>query len=327
MEKQTVLVVGGAGYIGSHICKALYFAGENPVAFDNLIYGHKDFVKWGKFEKGDLLDQEKVCDVIKKYKPGVVFHFAAFAYVGESVTDPEKYYKNNVIGTLNLLGAMKKFGVNKIIFSSTCATYGIPKEIPITETHVQNPINPYGRSKLFIERILKDFDIAYGIKSVVLRYFNAAGADPDCEIGEDHDPETHLIPIALDVALGKRKELCVFGKDYDTKDGTCVRDYIHVSDLAAAHLLALKYLGKENKSNYFNLGNGNGFSVLDVIDSVKRITNKAMPIVFSDRRIGDPDVLVGSSIKARTILQWQPEYDSLDQIVEHAWKWHQKRFD
>ena len=326
MIGKNVLVVGGAGYIGSHICKALHAQGVVPVVYDSLVYGHEDFVKWGPFERGDILDYERLVEVIKKYRPEAVFHFAAFAYVGESVINPEKYYRNNFVGALNVLSAMRDYNVKNIVFSSTCATYGVPVEISMTESHPQYPINSYGRSKLFVEGMLKDFDIAHGIKSVSLRYFNAAGADPDGEVGEDHNPETHLIPIALDVALGKRKQICIFGSDYETPDGTCVRDYIHVSDLADAHIKAFEYLKKGGKCSAFNLGNGNSFSVREVVEAVARVTNKEISVVEERRRAGDPPTLIGSSELAREELGWVPKYQSLDTIVEHAWMWHQKRF-
>jgi len=254
-----------------------------------------------------------------------VMHFAAYAYVGESVEKPSKYYHNNVAGTLTLLESMRSCGIDKIIFSSTCATYGMPEQIPIPEDHVQNPINPYGRTKLMIEWILKDFAAAYNMRFVSLRYFNAAGADPDAEIGEDHDPETHLIPLVLDVASGKRSQVTIFGTDYDTYDGTCIRDYIHVSDLANAHLLALEYLRNGGESDVFNLGNGNGFSVREVIETALKIKRCKIPCIESDRRPGDPPVLIGSSDKIKKILGWSPVLNNLDLIMKTAWRWHQAR--
>jgi UDP-glucose 4-epimerase len=252
-------------------------------------------------------------------------HFSAYAYVGESVTDPAKYYRNNVVGTLTLLEAMLAASVNKFVFSSTCATYGVPQIIPIPENHPQNPINPYGATKLMVERILSDFDTAYGLKSVIFRYFNAAGADPNGKLGEDHNPETHLIPLVLQTALGKRESISVFGTDYPTADGTCIRDYIHVNDLADAHVLGLEYLLRGGDSEVFNLGNGNGFSVKEVIETAKSITGRDIKVVECDRRPGDPPVLIGSSDKARKILNWQPQYSSLKEIITHAWQWHQQR--
>ena len=272
----TVLVTGGAGYIGSHTCKLLRKAGYQPVVYDDLIYGHRNFAKWGPFEEGDIADVRRLYEVLDKYRPDAVLHFAAFAYVGESVEDPAKYYRNNVIGSITLLEAVHRAGIEKFVFSSTCATYGIPKEIPISEDHPRHPINPYGRSKLMIENILEDFNKAYGIRSISLRYFNAAGADPDCEIGEDHTPETHLIPLVLDVAAGKRSHVCIHGDDYDTPDGTCIRDYVHVSDLADAHVLALQALEAGRGNDAFNLGNGQGFSVREIIDAAEKVTGKSI---------------------------------------------------
>ncbi len=322
-----VLVTGGAGYIGSHACKALEAAGYSPVTYDNFRYGHRQAVRWGPLEEGDIGDRERLETVIRKYDPAAVMHFAAYAYVGESVENPAKYYRNNVAGSLTLLESMKNCGVDKIIFSSTCATYGMPEQIPIVEDHPQNPINPYGRSKLMIEWMLQDFAKAYGINFVSLRYFNAAGADPDGEIGEAHDPETHLIPLVLDVALGKRAHLDVFGTDYDTADGTCIRDYIHVTDLANAHVMALEYLFHDKQSTAFNLGNGHGFSVREVIETAGKVTGRAITCREADRRAGDPPVLIGSSEKIKRILGWQPLFKRLQDIITTAWQWHQKIID
>lgn len=319
-----ILVCGGAGYIGSHINKLLHIEGYETVVFDNLVYGHRKAVKWGKFEQGDLSKMEDIEKVFQKYHIDAVFHFAAYAYVGESVYEPEKYYYNNVSNTLNLLHVMKKYGCNKIIFSSTCATYGEVDRVPITEDMPQNPVNPYGATKFMVERIFKDYHSAYGLQFVVLRYFNAAGADPEGEIGESHDPETHIIPLVLDAASGKREDIKVFGTDYDTPDGSCVRDYIHVYDLATAHLLALHHLEAGKKSDFFNLGNELGTSVLDIIDSVKRVTGKQFTVTTADRRAGDPARLVGSSRKAQEVLGWKSIYTDIDKIVEHAWKWHER---
>ena len=318
-----ILVCGGAGYIGSHINKQLNLEGYETVVFDNLKYGHKEAVKWGDFVLGDLANQEEIDAVFDKYSIDVVFHFAAYAYVGESVEHPEKYYYNNVVNTLNLLKAMRSHGCSKIIFSSTCATYGEPERVPITEDMPQNPINPYGMTKLTVERIFQDYSKAYGLQFVVLRYFNAAGADPDGQIGESHNPETHIIPLVLDAASGKRSDIKVFGTDYDTPDGSCVRDYIHVSDLASAHLLALHHLERGGASDFFNLGNAHGTSVLEVVDSVKRVTGKTFSVTIADRRPGDPAKLVGSSDKARRVLGWKPVYGDIDTIVAHAWYWHE----
>ena len=319
-----ILICGGAGYIGSHINKLLSEKGYETIVYDSLIYGHREAVKWGTFIQGDLEDEKALERVFSENKISAVFHFAAFAYVGESVTDPEKYYFNNVSNTLKLLRVMKKYNCNKIIFSSTCATYGEPEQIPITEDMPQNPINPYGTSKLMVERIFRDYERAYGLQFVVLRYFNAAGASPEGCIGESHTPETHLIPLVLDAASGKREDIKVFGTDYETPDGSCVRDYIHVTDLASAHYLALQYLENGGRSDFFNLGNEKGTSVLEVIEAVRRVTGKEFQVTLTDRRPGDPAKLVGSSQKARKILGWTPIYGDIQTIVEHAWRWHQK---
>ena len=316
-----ILVCGGAGYIGSHINKQLYKEGYETIVFDNLIYGHREAVKWGTFVKGDLKNIEDIEAIFQKYEIEAVFHFAAFAYVGESVQEPEKYYYNNVVNTLNLLQVMKTYDCKKIIFSSTCATYGEPERIPITEDMIQKPINPYGATKLMVERILQDYQKAYGLEYVVLRYFNAAGADPEGEIGESHNPETHIIPLVLDAASGKREDIKVFGTDYDTPDGSCVRDYIHVYDLATAHVLALHHLEAGKESLFLNLGNEAGTSVLEVISAVKKVTGKEFKVTLDERRAGDPAKLVGSSRKAQEILGWKPIYGNIDVIVEHAWKW------
>ena len=319
-----ILVCGGAGYIGSHINKQLHEEGYETIVFDNLIYGHKEAVKWGKLVVGDLKNMDEIEAVFKNNQIDAVFHFAAYAYVGESVDHPEKYYYNNVANTLNLLHVMMKYGCNKIIFSSTCATYGEPEKVPITEDMPQNPINPYGATKLMVERIFQDYHKAYGLQYVVLRYFNAAGADPDGEIGENHNPETHIIPLVLDAASGKRPDIKVFGTDYDTPDGSCIRDYIHVYDLATAHLLALHHLEAGKESQFFNLGNEKGSSVLEVVDSVKRVTRRNLKVTLTDRRPGDPAKLVGSSQKAQEVLGWKPIYGDIDAIVGHAWKWHEE---
>ena len=324
LKTKVVIVTGGAGYIGSHACKALANAGYTPIAYDNLVYGHEWSVKWGPFEQGDILDRIRLDEVIEKYNPAAIMHFAAYAYVGESVEQPGKYYHNNVSGSLTLLEAMRDHGIPNFIFSSTCATYGEPQQIPIPEDHKQAPINPYGHSKLMIEQMLSDFDTAHNLKSVSLRYFNAAGADPDGDTGEDHDPETHLIPLVLDAAIGKRSSIIIFGDDYDTPDGTCIRDYIHVTDLADAHVKALKYLEQGGITTKFNLGNGTGFSVKDVIDTAQKVTGKDIPVVIGKRRPGDPPRLVGDAARIRNELNWTPEYADLDTIIETAWKWHQR---
>lgn len=320
----SVLICGGAGYIGSHINKLLSQKGYETIVYDNLIYGHREAVKWGKFIEADLADKVSLEKVFSENKIDAVFHFAAFAYVGESIKEPAKYYFNNVCNTINLLDMMRKYECNKIIFSSTCATYGIPEKLPITEEMPQAPINPYGATKLMVERIFKDYAKAYGLKYAALRYFNAAGADPDAEIGEAHDPETHIIPLVIDAAYGKRPDIKVFGSDYPTRDGTCIRDYIHVTDLAQAHLLALEYLDNGGKSDFFNLGNENGTSVLEVINSVKKVTGKNIKVILTDRREGDPPVLVGSSKKAQSILGWKPQFADIDVITTHAVNWFLK---
>ncbi|ACF12520.1 UDP-glucose 4-epimerase [Chloroherpeton thalassium ATCC 35110] len=322
----TVLITGGAGYIGSHAVRRLKQAGYKTLVLDNLVYGHSEFVEADELIIGDLENTKLLNQVFSKHKIQAVMHFAAYAYVGESVQNPAKYYRNNVASTLNLLDAMLAYKVKKFIFSSTCATYGEPDEIPITETHPQRPINPYGQSKLMVEKILDDYDHAYDLRSVRLRYFNAAGADPDGGIGEDHDPETHLIPLVLDAALERRAHISMFGTDYDTPDGTCVRDYIHVTDLAEAHVLGLKYLENGGKTDFFNLGNGNGFSVKEVIETARKITGKEIPAKIAPRRPGDPASLVGSSEKIKSALGWKPQFPDLPAIIETAWQWHKTRF-
>ena len=318
-----ILVCGGAGYIGSHTNKELNVRGYETVVFDNLVYGHREAVKWGEFVHGDLANIEDIEKAFEGRRIDAVIHFAAFAYVGESVKEPEKYYFNNVSNTLNLLSVMRKHGCDKIIFSSTCATYGEPEKTPITEDMPQNPINPYGATKLMVERILKDYRAAYGINFAVLRYFNAAGCDPEGEIGESHTPETHIIPLVLDAASGKREDIKVFGTDFPTHDGSCIRDYIHVTDLADAHIKALEYLNCGGESDFFNLGNAKGTSVLEVVDAVKRVTGKSFKVTLADRREGDPAILVGSAEKAAEILGWVPQYGDIDTIVSHAWNWHE----
>jgi len=321
-----ILVTGGAGYIGSHVCKALKEKGFEVVVFDNLERGHRDFVRWGLLEEGDLLEMAALGNVFKKHKPSAIMHFAAYAYVGESVTNPAKYYRNNVIGSLNLVEAARAHGVENIIFSSTCAVYGIPGAVPITEKMPLNPINPYGNTKLAIERLLEDYGSAYGMKSVRLRYFNAAGADPDGETGEDHSPEPHLIPLALSAALGRRDDITVYGDDYDTPDGTCLRDYIHVTDLAEAHVRALEYLLKGGETTAINLGNSQGHSVKEVIDTVKRVSQRDFRVRVGPRRPGDPPSLIGSNKMAEKVLGWRPQRSELKTIIEDAWRWQVKRF-
>jgi UDP-arabinose 4-epimerase len=323
---KAVLVTGGAGYIGSQTCKALSNAGYLPVAFDNLIYGHAWAVKWGPLELGDILDRNRLDEVIAHYNPVAIVHFAAFAYVGESVTDPGKYYRNNVAGSLNLIEAARDHCINNFVFSSSCATYGVPEQMPIREDTPQNPINPYGASKLMVERILSDFSRAHPLRSIALRYFNAAGADPDNEIGEEHDPETHLIPLAIGAAAGKREALTIFGTDYDTPDGTCVRDYIHVADLADAHVKALEALRGGAPSGAYNLGLGRGFSVREVIAAAEHETGFKVPAVSGDRRAGDPAMLVSDPSRAREALGWHPQFTELSEILRTAWAWHKQRY-
>ncbi len=319
-----ILVTGGAGYIGSHAAKAASLQGHDVLVLDNLSYGHREFAKWGSFEEADLADLPRLHQIFAQYPIKAVMHFAGFAYVGESVTNPAKYYANNLANTLNLLEAMRKACVDKFIFSSTCATYGIPDQTPITEDHPQRPINPYGKSKLMVEQILQDYSSAYNLRYVALRYFNAAGADPDGELGEWHNPETHLIPLALDAAVGKGEPLSIFGTDYPTDDGTCIRDYIHVTDLADAHLKALDYLCSQGSSLALNLGNGHGFSVKQVVETVEQITGKKVPVKLAGRRAGDPPILIGSAEKAKSVLGWLPQHSGLNEIITTAWKWQQK---
>ncbi|WP_199302823.1 UDP-glucose 4-epimerase GalE [Oscillatoria sp. FACHB-1406] len=328
MVQPTILVTGGAGYIGSHAVLALQNAGYNVVILDNLVYGHRDIAETAlkaELIEGDTNDRALLDKLFSSRKIDAVMHFAAYAYVGESVEAPDKYYRNNVVGTLTLIEAMQAAGINKFVFSSTCATYGVPETVPIPEDHPQNPINPYGMSKLMVEKILGDFDRAYNFRSTIFRYFNAAGADPSGLLGEDHDPETHLIPLTLYAALGKRKSITIFGTDYPTPDGTCIRDYIHVSDLASAHVLGLEYLFKGGETTVFNLGNGNGFSVKETIETAREVTGKEIVAEERDRRPGDPPMLVGSGEKARSILGWNPQYTELRDIIAHAWQWHLKR--
>ncbi|WP_225938671.1 UDP-glucose 4-epimerase GalE [Kovacikia minuta] len=326
--KSTILVTGGAGYIGSHAVLALQQAGYEVIVLDNLVYGHREIaeeVLKVELIVGDTTDRSLLDSLFASRNITAVMHFAAYAYVGESVTDPAKYYHNNFVGTLTLLEAMLAASIKTFVFSSTCATYGVPTTVPIPEDHPQNPINPYGASKLMIERVLQDFSTAYDFKSVCFRYFNAAGADPEGRLGEDHNPETHILPLVLLTALGKRESVSIFGTDYPTPDGTCVRDYIHVADLAQAHVLGLEYLLKGGESTVFNLGNGNGFSVQQVIDTARQLTGREIKAIECDRRAGDPPALVGGSDRAKNVLGWNPQYADLSTIIAHAWSWHQKR--
>ena len=323
-ENGYVLIVGGAGYVGSHVNKVLYKLGYRTICLDNLVYGHSKFVKNGIFIPCDLSDLTELELVFKSYNIDAVMHFAAFAYVGESVKKPDKYYTNNVSNTLNLLNTMLKFNIKKFIFSSTCAIYGNPEYIPIDENHPKKPINPYGKSKLMIEEILEDYAKAYDFNYVSLRYFNVAGADFDAEIGEKHIPETHIIPLLLDVALGKREYFTIFGNTYETKDGTCIRDYIHVLDLAEAHVRAYEWLNKNKKSEFFNLGTGKGYTVLEIINTIEKITENKIGYRIGNSREGDPPILIASNKKAQEILEFSCKYSDIEDIVNSAYRWHIK---
>jgi len=327
VTKNTVLVTGGAGYIGSHACKALSAAGFLPVTYDSLVTGHEEAVQWGPLEIGDTKDKNRLTDVIGKYAPSAVMHFAAFIAGGESVADPGKYYDNNIVGSLCLLEAMRDHGLEKMVFSSTAAVYGEPSTPTIAENHPKHPINPYGFSKYAVEVMLNDFAVAHNIRSVALRYFNAAGADPDGEIGEGHDPETHLIPIVLEAAGGRRNKVLIFGDDYATPDGTCIRDYIHVADLADAHVKALSYMDKQPGASAFNLGNGEGFSVREIIDMARRVTSRAIRTEIAPAREGDSAILVADFSLAAAKLGWKPRYTSVEDQVSHAWDWLKKDQD
>ncbi|WP_026693374.1 UDP-glucose 4-epimerase GalE [Peribacillus kribbensis] len=318
-----VLVTGGAGYIGSHTVVELLAKGEKVVVIDNLVTGHEQAVTGGTFYQGDLRDSAFLDSVFEKHEIEAVIHFAASSLVGESVSDPLKYYDNNLLSSHSLVTAMLKHDVKKIVFSSTAATYGEPEQIPIQESDATSPTSPYGETKLAMEKMFRWCDGAYGLKSVSLRYFNAAGAHPDGIIGEDHTPESHLIPIILQVALGQREQIGIFGDDYATEDGTCIRDYIHVMDLANAHWLALEHLRAQNTSDVFNLGNGTGFSVKQVIETSREVTGHEIPEAVSPRRAGDPAILIATSEKAQRVLGWKPQYNNLKTIIETAWNWHQ----
>ena len=320
----TILVIGGAGYIGSHTVRMLARKRYNPVVLDNLSKGHREAVGPFPFEQGDLADKALLSRVFKQYGVKAVMHFAAFIEVGESVSNPSKYYHNNVAKVLNLLDAMVENNVRYFVFSSTAATFGEPVRAKIDETHPQLPINPYGNTKLAVEKMLADFDTAYGLKATALRYFNASGADDSGEIGESHTPETHLIPLVLQAAAGKRPSIKVFGTDYPTPDGTCIRDYVHVNDLADAHILALEKMFKDNTSERFNLGSGSGYSVAELIAQAKAVTGVDFKVETAPRRAGDPAVLVADSAKARRVLGWQPQYN-LRRIIQTAWNWEQHR--
>ena len=320
----SILVVGGAGYIGSHMVKRLRRAGLHAVVADDLSSGHREAALGAPLHIGDIGDAAFVDALLGEVRPAAVMHFASCIQVGESVAEPAKYYRNNLTATQVLLDGMRAHGVNRFIFSSTAAIFGDPQYVPIDEAHPKAPINPYGRSKWFVEQMLEDFDRAYGLKSVCLRYFNAAGADPEGELGECHQPETHLVPLILQVAAGRRPHITVYGEDYATADGTCVRDYIHVEDLADAHLLALRQLLAGGGSARYNLGNGNGYSVREVIAAVRRVTGHAIPVVVGPRREGDPPVLVADARAAREALGWQPCHGDLDTLVAHAWAWERR---
>ncbi|PKN08947.1 MAG: UDP-glucose 4-epimerase GalE [Deltaproteobacteria bacterium HGW-Deltaproteobacteria-8] len=324
---KNILVTGGAGYIGSHTCKVLAQAGYTPVTLDNLVYGHEWAVRFGPFVQADVLDRAALDRVFAEFHPSAVLHFAAFTYVGESVTDPGKYYRNNAVGTLTLLEAMRDHGCGRLVFSSSCAVYGLPQVLPLTEEHPQAPMNSYGVSKAMSERMMADFGLAHGLRSVCLRYFNAAGADPGGLLGEDHDPETHLIPLAVEAALGKRPPLQVFGSDYPTPDGTAVRDYVHVLDLAQAHVAALRHLEADAAPDSapcaaFNLGTGQGASVAEVLAAVKAVSGRAVPHSMAPRRAGDPPMLVAQAGLAERVLGWRPAYTDIKDIIRTAWDWH-----
>jgi UDP-glucose 4-epimerase len=319
-----ILVVGGGGYIGSHMVKVLCREGFKVTTLDNFSTGYRDAVTGGQLVESDMADRKLLAKLFSDHRFDGVMHFAAYIQVGESVSNPMKYYRNNVTHTQNLLDAMVTHGIRYFIFSSTAAIFGEPLRVPIDETHPKNPVNPYGRTKWMIEQMLGDYDTAYGLKSVCLRYFNAAGADPEGKIGERHNPETHLIPLVLQAASRRRASVTVLGTDYDTPDGTCIRDYIHVNDLCEAHLLALQRLWQDNTSAAFNLGNGRGFSVREVIETAKRVVGRDIPVVYSERRAGDPARLVADSTRVRRELGWQPRYADLDTIVEHAWRWERR---
>lgn len=323
VDEKRVLVTGGAGYIGSHACKVLAAAGYVPVTLDNLSTGWADAVKFGPFEQVDLLDRTRLDEIFAKHHPIAVMHFAAFSQVGESMSDPGLYWRNNVVGSLTLIEAAVAAGCKNFVFSSTCATYGEQDGVALTETSPQAPINAYGASKRAIEDILANFEASHGLNTVIFRYFNVAGADPDGDVGEFHQPETHLIPLVLDAVDGKRDALTIYGTDYDTPDGSCVRDYVHVMDLVDAHVLGLRWLLDGKGSAAFNLGTGTGFSVREVIDSSAAITNKPVPTVEGARRPGDCTKLVSGSEKARTELGWTPHRSTMDAMVKDAWRWHQ----
>jgi len=316
-----ILVTGGAGYIGSHVCKALARHGYHPIALDNLARGHAQAVRWGPLEAHSLADTDAVRRALQRHRVVAAVHLAAYAYVGESVAAPEIYFENNVIGSLRLLDSILSAGVQHLVFSSTCAIYGEPHDLPIAEDHPQSPLSPYGHSKLFVERVLQSYGAAHGLASVSLRYFNAAGADPDGELGEDHEPETHLIPSAMQAVLGRRAPIEVYGSDYPTRDGTAVRDYVHVTDLADAHVLALDYLMRGGRSRAFNLGSGRGHSVGEIVAAISRLARRPVPVVAGPRRPGDSPILVAQAAEAARALSWRPRHSDLDTMLETAWRW------
>lgn len=317
----TVLVTGGAGYVGSHTCKALARAGFFPVTYDSLITGHRDAVRWGPLEEGDILDRARLDEVLARHQPAAVLHFAACIRVEESVRDPRKYYDNNVLGTLRLLEACRDGGIGRFILSSTAAVYGEPEQLPIPEHHPTRPVNPYGNTKLLAERLLLDFEEACGLRSCALRYFNAAGADPDGELGAEHEPRSHLIPILLEVAAGAREGFQIYGEDYPTDDGTCVRDYVHVSDLAQGHVDALEHLLGGGESGVWNLGTGRGWSVRQILEAARRVTATGIPAEVGARRAGDPPALVADPTRATSQLGWQPAFTDPEAMIAHHWSW------
>ncbi|EHS49982.1 UDP-glucose 4-epimerase [Rhizobium sp. PDO1-076] len=323
MTEKTILVVGGAGYIGSHTCLALANKGYVPLVYDNFSGGHEEFVKWGPAEQGDIRDRARLREVLAKHKPVAALHFAGLIEVGQSFQEPEAFYDVNVVGSLTLLQALMEADIRAFVFSSTCATYGRPERLPLDETHPQNPINPYGRTKHIVEQALRDFDLCDRMRSVMLRYFNAAGADFEGRIGEWHTPETHAIPLAIEVALGRRPHFSIFGEDYDTRDGTCIRDYIHVNDLADAHVRAVEYLLNGGETVDINLGTGTGTTVKELISAIESVSGRPMPVVKTERRAGDPPMLVAGNGKAENVLGWKPKHD-INDIIRSAWNWHSR---
>jgi len=319
---RAVLVTGGAGFVGSHVCKALQKEGYLPVAYDNLSHGHRWAVRYGPLEIGDILNTQRLVEALHRHRPIAIMHFASCIAVGESMSDPGKYYRNNITGTLSILEAMCDTGPRRLVFSSSAAVYGNPLRLPLDEDHPQAPVNPYGATKQACERMIADFAAAHDFRTVALRYFNAAGADPDGELGEEHQPETHLIPLVLEVAAGMRAAVDVFGDGYPTHDGTCVRDYVHVSDLATAHVLALRKLESGSGSIAYNLGTGSGNTVMEVVRTVRRVSGREVPVRIAPRRAGDPAVLLADGSRARDELGWSPRYTDLDEIVRHAWRWY-----